>query len=41
MTTRALESFGYAPHTVEVLAAGTQTTIQDYPGRGWAIGTSG
>jgi urea carboxylase len=33
MTTRALETFRYAPRTVEVLAAGTQTTIQDYPGR--------
>jgi urea carboxylase len=33
MTTRALDTFAYAPHTVEVLAAGTQTTIQDYPGR--------
>ena len=33
MTTRTLETFRYAPRTVEVLAAGTQTTIQDYPGR--------
>src|SRR5579863_1617573 len=33
MTTRALESFVYAPRTFEVLAAGTQTTVQDYPGR--------
>jgi urea carboxylase len=33
MTTRALDAFGYAPRTIEVLAAGTQTTVQDYPGR--------
>jgi urea carboxylase len=33
MTTRALDAFGYAPRTFEVLAAGTQTTVQDYPGR--------
>ncbi|HEY1315487.1 MAG TPA: urea carboxylase, partial [Steroidobacteraceae bacterium] len=40
MTTRALESFAYAANTVEVLAAGTQTTIQDYPGRlgFWNVG---
>lgn len=40
MTTRALEGFAYAPRTVEVLAAGTQTTIQDYPGRVgyWHVG---
>ena len=40
MTTRALDKFGYAPQTIEVLAAGTQTTIQDYPGRigYWSIG---
>jgi urea carboxylase len=48
MTTRALDAFAYAPRTVEVLAAGTQTTVQDYPGRlgFWnvgvpAIGTDG
>ena len=29
MTTGALEAFPYAPSTVEVLAAGTQTTVQD------------
>jgi urea carboxylase len=33
MTTRALDAFAYAPRSVEVLAAGTQTTVQDYPGR--------
>jgi urea carboxylase len=40
MTTRALERFDYAPRTVEVLVAGTQTTIQDYPGRVgyWHVG---
>jgi urea carboxylase len=40
MTTRALEGFAYAPQTVEVLVAGTQTTLQDYPGRTgyWSVG---
>jgi len=40
MTTRALDAFGYAPRTFEVLAAGTQTTVQDYPGRlgFWNVG---
>ncbi len=40
MTTRALEGFVHAPRTVEVLSAGTQTTIQDYPGRlgYWGVG---
>ena len=40
MTTRALDSFVYLPRTLEVLAAGTQTTIQDYPGRVgyWNVG---
>ena len=40
MTTRALDQFGYAPRTLEVLSAGTQTTVQDYPGRigYWNIG---
>jgi urea carboxylase len=40
MTTRALDSFAYLPHTLEVLAGGTQTTIQDYPGRVglWNVG---
>jgi urea carboxylase len=40
MTTRALERFAYAPRTIEVLVAGTQTTIQDHPGRMgyWNVG---
>jgi urea carboxylase len=40
MTTRALEGFAYAPRTIEVLQAGTQTTIQDHPGRigYWHVG---
>jgi urea carboxylase len=39
-TTRVLEEFSYAPQTVEVLSAGTQTTIQDHPGRlgYWCVG---
>jgi urea carboxylase len=40
MTTRALDAFAYLPRTLEVLTAGTQTTIQDYPGRVgyWNVG---
>jgi urea carboxylase len=40
MTTRALESFKFLPRTVEVLIGGTQTTVQDHPGRigYWNIG---
>jgi urea carboxylase len=40
LCTRALEGFDYAPRTVEVLVAGTQTTLQDYPGRTgyWHVG---
>jgi urea carboxylase len=40
LTTRALEGFAYAPRTIDVLSAGTQTTIQDYPGRlgYWCVG---
>ena len=40
MTTRALDSFAFAPRTLEVIAGGTQTTIQDYPGRigYWNVG---
>jgi urea carboxylase len=40
LTTRSLDRFRYAPRTVEVLSAGTQTTIQDYPGRlgFWNVG---
>ncbi|MGC8115880.1 urea carboxylase [Metapseudomonas otitidis] len=38
--TRCLEHLAYRAHTVEVLGAGTQTTVQDYPGRlgYWAVG---
>ena len=40
VTTRSLDEFAYSPRTVEVLAAGTQTTVQDYPGRigFWNVG---
>jgi urea carboxylase len=40
LTTRVLDSFSYTPRTFEVLSAGTQTTIQDYPGRlkYWNVG---
>jgi len=39
-TTGYLNDFAYRPHTIDVLAAGTQTTVQDYPGREgyWDIG---
>jgi urea carboxylase len=33
MTTRALDGFVFAPRRVEVVSGGTQTTIQDFPGR--------
>jgi urea carboxylase len=38
--TKTLEQLDYRPATIEVLAAGTQTTVQDYPGRTgyWDIG---
>jgi len=38
--TRYLNSFSYQPHTLDVLSAGTLTTIQDYPGRAgyWHVG---
>jgi len=38
--TRCLEGLAYHAHTVEVVAAGTLTTVQDYPGRQgyWAVG---
>lgn len=38
--TRCLEQLGYQAATVEVLSAGTQTSVQDYPGRlgYWAVG---
>jgi urea carboxylase len=40
MLTRTLQSFAYRADTVEVVAPGTQTTIQDWPGRVgyWAVG---
>jgi urea carboxylase len=39
-TTRYLNDFVYRARTVDVLAAGTQTTVQDHPGRTgyWDIG---
>ncbi|OLF55599.1 urea carboxylase [Pseudomonas chlororaphis] len=38
--TRCLEELVYQANTVEVLSAGTQTSVQDYPGRlgYWAVG---
>lgn len=38
--TRTLQTFAYKADTIEVLAPGTQTTIQDWPGRlgYWAVG---
>jgi urea carboxylase len=38
--TRCLEQLVYKADTIEVLGAGTQTTVQDYPGRlgYWAVG---
>ena len=40
MLTRTLESFAHQADTIEVLVPGTQTTIQDWPGRigYWAVG---
>ncbi|MEM6911951.1 MAG: urea carboxylase, partial [Verrucomicrobiota bacterium] len=40
MTTRALGEFHFEPATIDVLSAGIQTTIQDYPGRVgyWNVG---
>jgi len=39
-STRCLEKLSYQAATVEVLSAGTQTSVQDYPGRlgYWAVG---
>ena len=39
-TTRYLNTFDYRPLTIDVLDAGVQTTVQDYPGRVgyWAVG---
>ncbi|SAK78318.1 urea carboxylase [Caballeronia catudaia] len=38
--TRCLETLNYRASTVEVVSGGTQTTVQDYPGRlgYWAVG---
>jgi urea carboxylase len=38
--TRCLEGLRYEATTLEVVSAGTQTTVQDYPGRQgyWAVG---
>ncbi|HEV7861073.1 MAG TPA: urea carboxylase, partial [Acidimicrobiia bacterium] len=38
--TRTLGDFGYRPSTIEVLAGGPMTTVQDHPGRlgYWAVG---
>ncbi|AYF87955.1 urea carboxylase [Pseudomonas sp. DY-1] len=38
--TRCLDGLSYRANTFEVLGAGTQTTVQDYPGRlgYWAVG---
>ncbi|MFP3409142.1 hypothetical protein SB757_31485, partial [Pseudomonas sp. SIMBA_065] len=37
--TRCLEQLAYQAATVEVVSAGTQTSVQDYPGRlgYWAV----
>lgn len=38
--TRCLEGLSYKANTFEVISAGTQTTVQDFPGRlgYWAVG---
>ncbi|MBS99401.1 MAG: urea carboxylase [Oceanospirillaceae bacterium] len=40
VTTRYLNSFAYQPARIDVIQGGTQTTIQDYPGRRgyWDVG---
>lgn len=40
LSTRFLETFAYRPAAIEVLTAGTYTSVQDYPGRVgyWDIG---
>jgi len=40
LLTRSLAGFAFSPRTVQVLVAGTQTTVQDYPGRTglWHVG---
>ncbi|MDQ8202090.1 urea carboxylase [Pelagicoccus sp. SDUM812003] len=39
-TTKFCDSLKYEPHSIDVIEAGTQTTVQDYPGRVgyWDIG---
>ncbi|MCB1228923.1 MAG: urea carboxylase [Verrucomicrobiae bacterium] len=40
MTTRWLSDFDYRPHSIDVIAPGAQTTVQDYPARlgYWDVG---
>ncbi len=40
ITTQFLGKFKYAPDTIDILKPGTQTTVQDYPGRTgyWSVG---
>ena len=40
VSTRYLDGFNYHPHALEIVEAGTYTTVQDYPGRigYWGIG---
>jgi len=40
LTTKFLNNFAYYPSTIDVLVAGTVTTVQDYPGRVgyWDVG---
>jgi len=40
VTTKALDDFVFASNTIEVVSPGTQTTVQDFPGREgyWAVG---
>jgi urea carboxylase len=40
MTTAFLGKFAYAPRAIEVIAPGTQTSVQDWPGRlgYWSVG---
>jgi urea carboxylase len=40
VTTRLLSSFEYKPATLDVIESGTQTSVQDFPGRlgYWAVG---
>jgi urea carboxylase len=40
VTTRLLSSFEFKPKTLDIIEAGTQTSVQDYPGRlrYWAVG---